>query len=213
MRTSRPTSWPPVLVPLLVAGLLAPAPAPAQTGEYRGMQGEVAFRTTSLTGGGFPHEEIGLGVQGAARYLWPSGFSLAMGGRYAQPEDLSLSGDDPRRTMEEVALYGEVRFEVQEFGRFRPYAGGRLGWTTLRSENVQNANGSGLLGGLVVGTEVRATDELAFRLNAVASAFRVPGFGDVTSGQAWSAEAGLSYFFGEVFESVAWSAGRDGGGE
>lgn len=98
-RPSRAASWPPVLVPLLVAGLLAPPPAPARTGEYRGMQGEAAFRATSLTGGGFPHDEVGLGVQGAARHLWPSGFSLAMGGRYAQPEDLSLSGDDPRRTM------------------------------------------------------------------------------------------------------------------
>ena len=194
----KPSSRLAVLALLLVAGSLAAARAPAQGVHREGFQAETSFRATTLLGGAYPHSETGLGVQAALRRVWPSGVSVALGGTYSQPEDLSLPNDDPRKYMEEFGPYAEVRYQIPDSRIVTPYMGVRVGWQTLRAEHISEASGSGLAGGLVAGTEIWATERFGFRLNAAASAFRAPGLveGFSNSGQAWSVEAGVTYFFG-----------------
>ena len=195
----------PALALLAAAACLAVAVADAdravsQEVTYRGWQAEASFRGTTLLGGAYPDEEVGLGAQAAVRYLWPSGVSLGVGGVYGQPEDLSLPGSNPRRTMEEYGPYAELRYQVQDLGAVKPYAGLRAGWKVLQAEHIPDAKGSGPMGGVVLGTEVMATDRMGFRLNLGGSAFTSPGFveGFANAGTAWSAEVGLTYFFGDV---------------
>lgn len=188
------------LAMLLAAASLAAAPLPAQTAGRDGFQAEASFRATTLVGGAYPHDEIGLGAQSALRRVWTSGVSLALGGIYAQPEDLSLDSSDPRRTMEEYGVHAELRYEIPDLEAVRPYAAIRAGWKRLRSEGMEGAAGSGPTAGLLMGVEVWPTDRFGFRLNGVSSTFRAPGLVGTAdnSGQAWSLEAGVAYFFGSV---------------
>jgi len=190
--------------------LLAASGAAAQSVAVEGFQVEGSFRTTALTGGSYPYGEVGLGAQAAVRRVWASGVSVALGGIYAQPEDLSLSSDDPRKYMEEYGSYAEVRYQIPDIEVVRPYAGVRLGWKTLAAEHM-DASGSGVTAGLVAGTEIWASDRFGFRLNASTSAFRAPGLveGYNNSGQAWSAEIGVAYFFGSVERDADGDGVRD----
>jgi len=191
--------------------LLAAAAAAAQSVTAEGFQVESSFRATTLSGGAYPFGENGLGMQGAVRRVWSSGVSVALGGIYAQPEDLSLSSDDPRKYMEEYGPYAEVRYQIPDIEVVRPYAGVRVGWKTLRAEHIPDASGSGVMGGLVAGTEIWASDRFGFRVNASTTAFRAPGLveGYSNSGQAWSAEVGVAYFFGSVERDADGDGVRD----
>lgn len=182
------------------AAFLAADGAPAQSLTVEGFQVESSFRANTLLGGSYPNSETGMGAQAAARHVWPSGVSVALGGIYAQPEDLSLPDDNPRKFMEQYGPYAEVRYQIPDLEVVRPHAGVRLGWSTLRAEHLPDATGSGVAAGLVAGTEVWATERFGFRVSSVASAFRAPGFvqGFNNSGQDWSVEIGVTYLFGEV---------------
>jgi len=190
----------PFLVLVLAAGAIAAAEAPAQTVQRQGFQAEGAFRGTSLLGGAFQYSETGPGFQAAVRQLWASGISLAAGGTYAEPVDLDLSGDNRNRVLREQRYYGEVRYQVQESRVVQPYAGVRAGWQFLESKSVTDADGSGVLGEILLGTEVWPTESFGFRVNVATSSYRLSGFipDRATAGQAWSVEAGVQYFFGST---------------
>lgn len=204
-----------VLALLLIAGTLAAVRAPAQSVEREGFQAEAAFRVNTLLGGFFPYSETGLGFQGAVRRVWPSGVSLALGGIYAQPEDLSLNGGSlsrqARKAMEEYGTYAEVRYEIPDLGAVAPYAGVRAGWKTIRSESVPEADGGGVMGGILAGTEIRLSDRIGLRVNGVASSFRISGFVPErpSSASSWSLEAGVSYFFGNTSRDADGDGVRD----
>lgn len=185
---------------LVSGGLLFADRSPSQTVQREGFRAEGAFRATTLLGGAFPYDEIGPGGQLSVRHSWSSGVSIALGGIYAEPVDLDLDGSRRQRVLREQTYYGEVRYQVQESGLVQPYAGVRTGWKVLKSRSVPEANGSGVMGGILIGADVWAADEIAFRVNAVPSAFRLAGFlpDRPSSGQAWSLEAGVAYFFGDV---------------
>lgn len=197
---------PAVPLALLAAAVLA-ADSPAQELGRRGFQAESSFRVATLVGGTFPGEEIGYGLQGAVRHLWPSGVSLAVGGVYDEPNDLSIGADNPRRHLEEFGGYAELRLQPPGPGLLRPFAGLRAGWRGVRSEIDADADGSGAAGSLVAGVEAWPADRLGLRLNGVVSALRLDGFeGNRSSAtSAWSVEAGVTYFFG--------TSARDGDGD
>lgn len=197
---------------LVVAGSPAVDDASAQSVKPHGIQVEASGHATSLLGGAFPYDETGVGVQGAVRYLWPSGVSLGLGGVYAQPEDRSLASSNPRKYMEKYGPYAEVRYQIPDLGAVRPYAGVRLGWERLAAEHIEGASGSGVTGGMLIGTEVWATDRIGFRVSGAASAFTASGLVEnaSTSGQAWSVEAGLTYFFGSAERDSDGDGVRDG---
>ena len=199
----------PVLVVLLIAtGAFAASRAPAQTVQREGFQAEGAFRATSLLGGAFQYGETGPGFQAGVRRLWPSGVSVGLGGSYAEPVDLDLPGTNRNRALREQRYWAELRYQIQESRVVQPYAGIRGGWQFLRSANVSEADGSGVLGEILLGTEVWATDDFGFRVTAASSSFRLSGFlpDRTTAGQAWSVEAGVQYFFG----STSSDSDRDG---
>lgn len=196
----KPSSRLAALALLLVAGSLVATGAPAQGLEREGFQAESSFRATSLTGGAFQYDETGPGFHAGVRHLWPSGISLAAGGSYAEPVDLDLAGDLRQRILREQRYYAEARYQVQESRVVQPYAAVRGGLASLESRSVPEADGSGMFGELVLGTEIWATDRIGFRVNAASSSFRLSGFlaDRATAGQAWSVEAGVTYFFGRT---------------
>ena len=181
--------------------LLAPAPSAAQDAGPQGLQLEASGMWTTLVGGAFPHGETGIGAGGGLRYVWSSGVSLGLKGFHAQPEDLSLPGDDRRRTMRENSAVASLRYQLATGGVARPFIGLRAGWMSLSSENVDAADGSGFVGGLEAGTELWLSDRVGLHVAAVPAGFSVSDFnpsGDNTSGVSWSVEAGFSVFLGDA---------------
>lgn len=187
----------PILALILALGTLAAADATAQESQREGFQVEPSFRATSLLGGAFPHGESGPGFQLAARRMWPSGLSLGAGGGYTEPVDLDLDGDRRQRIMREQRYYAEVRYQEQSSRVVQPYAALRSGLIFLESKSVADSDGSGVVGEVLLGTEIWATERFGFHVNAASSTFSLSGFfPDGSSGQAFSFEAGVSYFFG-----------------
>lgn len=182
--------------------LLAPAPAAPQADSPDGLQLEASGVWTTLVGGAFPHGETGIGAAVGFRHLWGSGVSLGLKGFHVQPEDLSLPGDDRRRVMRSNGVVGSFRYQLATGGVARPFVGVRGGWKSLSAENIDAADGSGLVGGLEAGTELWLSDRIGMHVTAVPSAFSLSGFSadadDNTNGVSWSVEAGFSVFLGDA---------------
>lgn len=188
------------LLAIAAASLLVATGAPAQEATRRGLQVEASGRATTLVGGTFPGQEKGVGLQGAARYLWPSGVSLAAGILYAEPNDLTLPAAHPRRHLEEFGGYAEARLQLPGSESLRPFSGLRAGWRSVRSETDGAADGSGVAGSLLAGVEAWPAERVGLRLAGVVSAMSLDGFpADRTSAASgWSLEFGVSYFLGSV---------------
>lgn len=189
---------------LLIGGLAAaPADAAAQDEGMRGVQFDATGLWTTLVGGAFPFDESGWGGSAGLHYRWPSGLSLGLAGMHAQPEDLDLPDDDLRRHMTQWGAFVEMRYYLTGLTTFRPYLGGRAGWTYLDDERDEPAGTAknGALYGLTVGTEIWASDRFAFRLSGTGGGISVPDYfqqDETTSGGTWTAEAGFSIFMGSV---------------
>lgn len=178
------------------------APAGGQETGARGLQLEASALGTTLVGGAFPHDELGLGGTLGVHYRWPGGLSLGVLGLYAEPEDLDLSGSDPRRTMRMAGAGVELRYRLAPQASVAPFVGVRAGWTGLEDESDPGTfYGNGVGYGLVAGTEVWASDRVALRLSATGGGFSISNYfgGDgSTDALTWTAEAGLSVFLGSV---------------
>lgn len=187
----------------LAALLWALFALPAALAAQQGVQLEASALGTSLIGGAFPHDELGLGATAGLRYRWPGGLSLGVGGLHAQPEDLDLPSTDPRRTMRQWGAFGELRYGLGGRAPVRPYVGARAGWTRLEDEATAGREVNGVLYGLVAGTEIWPSDRFAFRFSAtgqglgLSEGFFAPDDGG-TDTMGWTVEGGVSVFLGSV---------------
>lgn len=205
----------PALALLALASLLllfAPAPAVAQDWEPeradleeippRGIQVESSGLWMSLTGGAFPDRETGFGANMGVRHLWPSGFSVGIGGIWAEPGDIDLPVEIPTQNMTLGSAYVEGRYNIVQTGTLRPFVGARAGWSRLRNQvGMSPGSGSGVLYGGIAGTEIWPTDRFAIRAGGSVSglsASEVFREGETTTGLALGVELGVTYSFGST---------------
>ena len=155
---SRRWLWPTLTVVAL--GLLISPQAASAQATFRppdeGYQGIILSMFGAFVvpmGADIDGSDVGPGVGGAFRWVFPNAISVGGGIRYSSHNTSGFS-----QNTQFLSLYGQIGYTFIFDSPIRPTLGGRIGWTSQKLPAVFNASRNGLEIGAFGGVEVPLSD-------------------------------------------------------